>query len=355
MKKLIITLVLLTFLLSFNSVYAADNSFDPNSTTVAKLQETAINNSRQALIDNVDIKKKEMAVRTVRTDSNAMSDSILSVTKPMDVQLELDAAKKGKQDHLNQLKVDVYKAAMNIQLCGKEIELQEYKLTVAQEKLKIAQARFKAATITQDVLDSAQYDVDSSNVDLTNVKEKLNSLYLELSRLLNQSLYTSAVTISDELKQSVFKDVDIDFALNSVYKTETSVFKADGKLAIAQTAMDIASKLYVKGDLYYDNSAIDLEEAKLDLAAAKTALDVKVKNKYNDMVNKQDNVELAGKYAELSKKKLANAQTKFDKGTITKETYLAAKVAQMDAEYARLSSIVGFNGTKAEFDNMVGN
>lgn len=355
MKKIITTMILMAFLLSFNSAYAAGNSLDPNTTTVAKLQETALGNSRQALIDDVDIKKKEMAVRTVRTDTNAMSDSILSVTKPMDVQLELDAAKMTKQDHLNQLKVDVYKAAMNIQLCNKEIELQEYKLSVAQEKLTMAKARLKAATITQDVLDSAQYDVDSSNVDLTNVKEKLNSLYLELRKLLNQPLNTSAVTITDELKLSVYKDVNVDAVLNNLYKSETSVVKSEGKLAIAQTAMDIAAKLYVKGNLYYDNSAIDLEEAKLDLAAAETALDVKVKNKYNELINKIDNVELADKYAELSKKKLANAQTKYDKGTITKETYLAAKTALMEAEYARLSSMVGFNGTKAEFDNIAGN
>ena len=355
MKRIITLLILLAFLFSFNCTYAADNSFDPNKTTVAELQEAALNNSRQALIDDVDIKKKEMAVRTVRTDTNAMSDSILSVTKPMDVQLELDSAKMTKQDHLNQLKVDVYKAAMNIQLCNKEIELQEYKVTVAQEKLTMAQARFKAATITQDVLDSAQYDVDSSNVDLTNAKEKLNSLYLELKKLLNQPLDTSAITITDELKLAAYKDVNIDTVLNSLYKSETSVVKAEGKLTIAQTAMDIAAKLYVKGNLYYDNCVIDLEEANLDLAAAKTALDVKVKNKYNDLINQLDNVELADKYAELSKKKLANAQTKYDKGTITKETYLAAKTALMDAEYAKLSSIAGFNGTKAEFDNIIGN
>jgi outer membrane protein TolC len=355
MKRIIITLILLAFLFSYTCVYAADGGFSPNQTTVAELQKTALENSRQALIDDVDIKKKEMAVRTVRADDNAMSDSILSVTKPMDVQLELDAAKMGKQDHLNQLKVDVYKAAMNIQLCNKEIELQEYKLTVAQEKLTMAKARLKAATITQDVLDSAQYDVDSSAVDLTNVKEKLNSLYLELRKLLNQPLNTSAVTITDELKLAIFKDIDVDFAINSLYKSETSVVKAAGKLTIAQTAMDIAAKLYAKDTLHYDDNAMDLEEAKLDLAAAKTALDAKVKNKYNDMVSQLDNVELANKYAELSQKKLANAQTKFDKGTITKETYLAAKITLMEAEYAKLSSIAGFNGTKAEFDNMVGN
>ena len=198
-------------------------------------------------------------------------------------------------------------------------------------------------------------NVESSKVNLNNAREKLNSFYLELKKLLNQPLDTNPVKIAGEFKLETFEDLDVDFALNGLYKTETSVYKASGKLDIAQTAMDIAAKLYRKGDLTYDNSALDLEEAKLDYAGAKTALDVKVKNKYNDMVNKTDNVELAGKYAELAEKKLANAQVKYDKGTISKEVYMSAKEASLDAEYAELSAIVDFNGVWAEFRNMVGN
>ena len=154
MKKMIAVMTMLTILLSFNITYAADTATE---NSIVKLQEIAVGSSRQALVDDVDIKKKEMSVRTVRSDGNAMSDSILSITKPIDVNLELDAAKKTKQDHLNQLKVDVYKAAMNIQLSGKEIELQEQKLILAEDKLNMAKVRFKASTITQDDLDTAQY------------------------------------------------------------------------------------------------------------------------------------------------------------------------------------------------------
>ena len=359
MKRMIAIMILLTVLLSFNITYATETTKSgdlaaDNEYTVEKLQEIAVGSSRQALIDDVDIKKKEMSVRTIRADTNAMSDSIQSITKPVDVKLELDAAKRTKQDHMNQLKVDVYKVAMKVQLGGKEIDLQEQKLVLANERLEMAKARFKASTITQDDVDSAQYNVESSKVNLTNAKEKLNSLYLELKKLLNQPLDTTPVKITGDLKLVALEDIDVDFALNSLYKTETSVYRAAGKLDIAQTAMDIAAKLYRKGDLVYDNSVMDLEEAKLDLAGAKTALDVKVKNKYNDMVNMLDNVELTGKYAELAKKKLANAQIKYDKGTISKEAYMSAKEALLDAEYAKVSGIVDFNGVKAEFQNMLG-
>lgn len=362
MKKFITIILLLSSVFSLNITYAfgaetgasAANTalpvFDVNMEyTLEQLQQIALSNSRQAIADDMDIKKKEMAVRTVRSDSRSMSDSILSVTKPLDVVLELDSAKKAKQDNLNQLKVDVYKAVMNIQLCEKEIQLQEQKLANAEEQLNMVKARFKASTITQDDVDSAQYNFDDSKVSLTNTQEKLGTLTLELKKLLNQPLDTKSVKIKGEIKKDTFEDVDLDFQLNNLYKTETSVYKASGKLDIAKRAMEIAQKLYNKGDLYYDNTALDLEEAEYNFSSAKTALEVKVRNTYNDMVSKLDDLELATKYTALMAKKLDNSKIKYDKGTISKDEYMRAKEALLDAQFAELSSIVGFNGARADF------
>lgn len=366
MKKIVIMLLLLTTIFSLNVTYvfgaeteASDANkqvltFDINTEyTIEELQQIALSNSRQAAADDMDIKRKEMAVRTVRS-SRDLNDSILSVTKPLDVVLELDSAKKTKQDNLNQLKVDVYKAAMNIQLCEKEIALQEQKLTNAEEQLTMAKARFKASTITQDDLDAAQYNVDDKKVSLANTKEKLGSLCLELKKLLNQQLDTKTVKIKGVIKQDKFEDIDVDFRLNDLYKTETTVYKASGKLDIANTAMDIAKKLYTKGDLYYDNSVLDLQEAEYNFNLAKTSLEVKVKNAYNEMVNKLDDLDLASDYTDLMTKKLSNAKIKYDKGTISKDDYLKAKEAMMDAEYSELSSVAAFNGARADFRNATG-
>ncbi len=324
-----------------------------NTYTIGELQEIAVSNSRQALADDMDIKRKEMAVRTVRSDVQSMSDDILSITKPMDVKLELDVAQRTKQDHFNQLKIDVYKAALNILLCEKEIAMQEQKLATAEEELKMATARFKAATITQNDLDSAQYSADDSKVSLANTKEKLDSLYLEMKKLLNQPLNTVPVKIKGEIKQDKFEDVDVDFQINRIYATETSVYKASGKLDIATTAMGIAKKAYLEGVLFYDNAAMDLKEAEYDLTAAKTALEVKVKNYYNTLVNDLDDLKLAGQYTDLMKKKFSNSEIMYKKGTISKDEFNKAKDALLDAQFAELSSIVEFNGARADFRNAI--
>jgi hypothetical protein len=322
--------------------------------TIGELQEIAVGNSRQALVDDVEIKKKEMAVRTVRSDINAMSDSILSVTKPMDVKLELEVAKRTRQDRLNQLKVDVYKACMNILLCSRKIEMREKKLSMAEKQLDMARARFDAAMVTRDDVDFTQYAVDSSKVDLANARDELDSLHLELKKLLNLELDASPIKIAGEIKQDDMIKADTDMILDRLYETETSVFRAAGKLEIARTAMGIAAKLYREGDLYYDNAVLDLEEAELDYSAAKTALEAKVKNAYNDMANRVDGLELAKKYTELTAKKLESVKIKYEKGTVSMEDYIKAEEALLDAELAGLSAIIEYNAARAVFVNISG-
>lgn len=370
MKRLFSIIILLAVLSSFHMVYAADAAgsaedsqvpaakgdagLDENTVyTLVKLQEIAAAESRQALADDINIKMKEMTVRTIHSDSD-MNDSILSVTKPMAAKLELEAAQKIKLDNLKQLKTDIYKVVVGIALYHKEMELQEQKLSMAKEKLAIANAKFMNATIIQDDLDSVQYNVDSSQVKLASVKEKLNSQYLELKRLLNQPLNTSPVHISIDLKQAAFAEADLDFSLAGLYKTETALVKASGKLSIAQTAMEIAKKVYKKGDATYDSCVSDLEEASLDLAQARTVIEVKVKNKYNEMVNKRDDIELAAQYAGLIQKKLSSVQIRYDKGMISRESRLEAEEAFMESEFAKLTAIVEYNIAVEEFNSILG-
>ncbi|MGE5613628.1 MAG: TolC family protein [Bacillota bacterium] len=375
MNKLAVSIVMIFAVLLTNTVVFADSGaqgpeeasseisrqepgilqLEPSKEyTVEELQEIAARNSRQAFADDVDIKRKELAVRTVRSDINAMSDSILSVTKPMNVKLELEVAKRTKQDHLNQLKVDVYKTCMDILLCGRKIQMLEKKLSLAEKRLEMAKARLNAAMVIRDEVDSAQYAVDSSRADLESARDELDALYLELKRLLNLPLDTVPVKVAEELKQDDVVDVDTDLILEGLYETETSVFMAAGKLEIARAAMEIAAKLYRKGDLYYDSAVLDMEEAELDLAAAKTALEVKVKNAYNDMANRADSLDLVKKYAELTAKKLGSIKTKYEKGAVSMEDCIKAEEALLDAEFAELSAIVEYNAARAVFINITG-
>jgi outer membrane protein TolC len=375
MKKLVISIVLIFVLLLTNAAVMAESDaqgsdeassavsqqeqdtliLEPSREyTVEELQDMAARNSRQALADDVDIKRKELAVRTVRSDIAAMSDSILCITKPMDVKLELEIAKRTKQDRLDQLKIDVYKACMDILLCNRKIEMREKKLSLAEKRLEIARAKLDTDVVTREEVDSAQYAVDSSKVDLTSARDELGSLYLELKKLLNLQLDTNPVKIAGDIKQDKMLKVDTDSILDGLYETETSVFGAAGKLEIARTAMGIAAELYRKGDLYYDSAVLDLEEAELDYLAAKTALETKVKNAYNDMANRIDSLELAKKYKELTSKKLESIKIKYEKGAVSLEDYIKAEEALLDAQFAELTAVAEYNLARATFIHIAG-
>jgi outer membrane protein TolC len=283
-----------------------------------------------------------------------MSDSILSVTKPVEVNLNLDVAKRTKLDNINQLKLDVYKSVLDILLVQKEIDNEAQKLVIEQDKLKTAQEKNKLGIVTKDDLNAAQYNVDSKQLDVDSAKQKLDTYYMKLKDKVNMPLDTKPVKITEALVLAPFKDVDIDYTIYNLNKTATSAYEASEMLKIAQTAMDIAAKLYKPGDVTYDDTSIDLDGAKLDFDNAQKAIEVNVKNKYNDLANMADNIELSQKYLDLTNKKLANAQLKYDKGLLDKTSLLNLKESCLDAGYANFSAIHDYNAVEIEFENLTG-
>jgi hypothetical protein len=195
MKKLTYIISIFSILFMFINVYAEGNT----AYTTVQLQDMAIKDSRQAAQDDVDIKRMEMAVRTVRSDVGAMSDSILSVTKPMEAALGLDTARRTKLDNISQLKLDVYKSVLDILLAQKETDKETQKLAIELEKLKTAQAKYKLNSITKDDLDAAQYSVDSKQLDVQSTKEKLGTYYLNLKKLVNMPLESKPLSILEKL------------------------------------------------------------------------------------------------------------------------------------------------------------
>ena len=89
------------------------------------------------------------------------------------------------------------------------------------------------------------------------------ALHLELKKVLNLELDANPIKIAGEIKQDDMIKADTDMILDRLYETETSVFRAAGKLEIARTAMEIAAKLYREGDLYYDDAVLILRRRSL--------------------------------------------------------------------------------------------
>ena len=364
MKKTI--LFTITLILSFTcilSVYAENT----NNTifTVVKAQSFAAANNRQAVIDDLEIKAKESALKQAIENAETVGSSytfegaldirIKKYVNPMEAERALELAKMSKQKNSRQLKHEVKKSFLNILLAQKELETEKKKLEFSKIRLDLAQARYSMNTITKQDLDSAQYNYDSKMIDAEAVREELLMLDINLKDQLGLAINGDPLVLDGIIERESFPETDIDKVVSSNIEVNVDVYSAAAKLEAAKKTMELTEELLKPGRVVYDDYLVNVEITTRDYEAALRNREMNIRNTYNELLNMKDSVELAEKYEELQLKMLDNAKTKYDKGQMSHETYITFEEQYLDAVFNKYKAICAFNVKKGEFINMTEN
>ena len=364
MKKSIGILVILMLTIGLFTFSMAEQDANIYSYTINQAQNIAVENSKQAVLDDKTIQQKQYDLTTtnqtaVNTGAGPDVDSVLNMkltgnVRPIEAMATLEVAKMTKYDNLRNLKLDVFKSAENILLSHEEIGIAQQKVSISEEKLKFAQSKYNADTITITELQNAEYALDASKLNQEKAMNKLISLEYDFKNFLSLPLDEKSVTINEDLAYSVFSSTDIDGIVKDAFVKNTDIYQKTKNVEAKQKTMDITVGLFKKGDLTYDINSLDLQIAQMDLDDAKTKLEADILNKYNDLLSMQDKLKLSQTYSQIAEKSYKDAQTRFDKGMINKEALLTANEGYIDALYQKNSVIHDYNITKAEFGNMTG-
>lgn len=360
MKKLAYISVLLSMVFIFTTVAIAADQ-ENSGLTLEAAQKQAVENSRQSVIDDLDIKAKETGLKNAQDDvarlgdaygvDNVLSNRIIREVRTMEAAANLEVAKRAKQDNIAKLKLDVYTTVEDILLAGREVENEALKLEIATERLDIAKTQFSAKTITQDDLSAAEYDLDSKKLDVEALQESLKTLDMQLKRQLNLPFDGDLLKVDAKLAMDSFSEVDLDKLISERLAADTGIYASNESYKAAEKTMELTAKLYKEGDSTYDDNKVNLENAKLNYEDAKINIEVNIRNTYNDLLNLKDRQELAARYADLMKEKLDKADIWYKKGLMSKSGYLSAKESWMDAVYQNYRAIRDFNVKNAEWLN----
>lgn len=323
-------------------------------------QKYAVENSRQAVLDNLQIKAMESALEDAKEDAefqsysgtkiDMLNNAIKKEVAPLEAQANVEYARREKEKNVEGLKLDVYKATLDMLLVEKELETETEKLDISSERYSMFEARHREGKITDNDLSDAQYSFDTKKIDKDKTVKKLETANLELKRLLSLELDNEPLKIEEELVLADWEDVDLEEVIEEALKNNMDIYKKSKDLEAKQKTMEITEKYYKEGNFTYDDNKANLETAKIDFEDAKVSLEVDIRNKYNDLLTKKDKVELASKWLDIQKKKLDNAERKYQKGLISREELLGAKEKFLDAQYENFVAIRDFNIVKAEFE-----
>lgn len=364
MKKIFAITLVIIAILSLFTVSNAGQQSQNYTFTIAQAQKAALDNSKQASIDDLDIQQKQDNIQFVRDQGSnkgagpdydaVLNTKINSFVKPVQALADLDAAKMTKNDHIRSLKLDIYKAAQDILLSAKEITTLQKKQSFAEEKYKMAQSKYDADAITISDLQNVEYSIKSSQLDVSKAQDKAKSLEYNFKNLLNLPFDDKPIMITDDLASSLFTDTDLDVMVKQAISRSTDIYQKNAIVEAKQKTMDFTTDYFKAGDDTYDINKYDLEMAKLDLNNAVTTLEVNVRNKYNDLLSQQDKLELAEVNVKLTEKNFNTAQTKSDRGLISKEDLLTANANYLDVLLLKDTAAHDYNILKAELQNMIG-
>lgn len=358
MKKHLSIFVTIVLAASISTVFAVEGlRFD-----VEDSKQYAVDKSKQTVIDDLDIKAKETALQEAEKDAK-MATVGYSRTEILDNKIkkevtvpkaaaDIEYAKKVKELNIDKLKLDVYKASLNMVLIRKELETETAKQEILKEKYNMAEVRFKEGKVTENDLFDAKYALDAKAIDVNKINKKLETANLELKRLMGLSMDDTMVEIKDNLALVSTADIDIDKVVEEALNNDVDVFIKNEEYKASEKTMELTEEEFEEGQTTYDDNKLNLENAKYTLEDTKANLEVTIRNKYNDMLTAKDKVELAQKWEAINKIKLDNAQFKYEKGHISKEELLNSKEQYLDAQYQTYLAIYNFNTIKTEFDTL---
>lgn len=363
MKKIVFLAVVIVMIVS-TAVNATAESADIKVLTLDEAIKLAVENNRQNVIDDLEIKVKESQLKQAQENADMTGDSygaervlesrIRKEVRIMEAQTALEVARLRKEDNRRRTALDVREVFYNILLAEKELDKEMQKLEIQKEKLEFARSRYNTGSLSAEALDEAEFRVISKSADVDNIREKIRTLELRLKILLNMDLDEELPEIKGEIKVELLKDMDIEKIADTRLQFDTSVYEAAGRYNAANRTMQLTEELFRAGQTTYDTNKSNLEKALRDYESALRNREVNIRNSYNDLLNMEDNLELADKYAGLCLKKLDVAKVRYDKGIIDKESYLSAKEAYLDALFSRERARFDYIIRKESFLSMIG-
>lgn len=358
MKKHMSIFITIAIAASISTVFAVEGL----KFGIEESKKLAVDNSKQTVIDDLDIKSKESVLKEAEKDAK-MSTSGNSRTELLDNKVkkevtvpkaaaDIEFAKKTRELNLDKLKLDVYKASLNMLLIKKELEAETSKQDILKEKYNMAEVRFKEGKVTENDVFDAKYALDAKAIDVNKINKRLETANLELKRLMGLSMDNNLVEIKDDLVLVSTAGIDIEKIIEKALNNDIDVLTKNEEYKASEKTMKLTEEIFEEGQTTYDDNKLNLENAKVTLEDTKANLEVAIRNKYNDMLTAKDKVELAQKWEAINKTKLDNAQFKYEKGHISKEEVLNSKEQYLDAQYQTYLAIFNFNTIKSEFDTL---
>ncbi len=325
--------------------------------TIESVQEIAVRNSSQAQIDDLNIFVNELILKDSKYDlipasGTPMDNAYKRGVDPIVVEMNLEIAKRQKDQNLESVRIEALKRAYDIILLKKEYNLENTRFNILTENLNVMEARFKIGTVTESDVVDAKYKLEDKKLNMFIVEQKLESAKSSLKNLLNYDSDLD-IDISGDIEYVPLGEIDIDKILEAAIKKDINVYRNEKEAEKSRKAFEIVSEYQIPDSISYQKAVYNLTVAESNLADTISNVEMNIRNKLNDLMNLEGKTVLAIKNFEMNKRKYDNMLQKYNMGLISKSNLQASHEAYENAVYQKYTAICNYLIAKAEFESLI--
>jgi outer membrane protein len=362
-KKLLWGLAVVLVLVLATAGVTVGDTVTPEEKTLSLIQavELALKDNNQIELADLGVEKANLTLEqkefTKKKTLNQMDKYSLNKDQNMAFILDVDPAlaqsgkviaetKKAYTE--NSIKFGVEAAYYGVLRAEKMLEVSQASYKRAEEQWKQAQAKFKAGTVAKIDVISAEAQLKSAEAALNEGKAGVEKARMALNQTLNLSLDTP-IKLTDKFSFEPAGEIDIDKIFQEMTVKDLPYVSTKEGYHMSQVSWEYCQKYYTSNTFKYREAEYAFKEAEVNLANAKTQLELNIKNAYLDLKTAEDNYHVLTKNVEQAQEAYRLTKLRYDVGMATGYDILGAETALKQAEMALLNALYNYNLAKAKF------
>ncbi len=267
---------------------------------------------------------------------------------PQQAQEALDFAKVRQTFTQNSIRYGIEATYYGLQKCDKALEVDIAALNRAQTQYNNALASYKQGVVAKmDVL-AAQAGYLSAQATYNTAKSTRDITQMRLNQLLGIDLDTPLLLIS-EFTFKEGQSINLDAELVKAQTTDITFCTAQMTYDLTKLQAEFDMRFSLENTYTYRQADLDLKEAQINYAHAKSTLEITVRSAYAGYETAIANCGTLEKSRDLAKEAYRLAGLQYQAGLATIYDVQNAEASYLQAELGYLNAIQNYNLCKAQF------
>jgi outer membrane protein TolC len=304
------------------------------------MQKEQVDNAAKQLNKQVD--KYELAINA----------EMIKVQKiyPAQIQYAYDTAKAALAYTKSAVEYSVEAAYYGLLMAQGQYEVADKARNRAQVQMNNINAKYQQGMVAKMEVLSAQVALSSAQAEQNEAQAAVTAARMALCQLIGLDINTP-LTLTDSLRFDANRSVSLDAAISKAFDTDITYLSAYHDYLSKKVEWDEYTSRFSETITYtYRDAQAALTSSEVAWHDAKTALEINVRNAYNDLAVAKENYGVLEKSVELAKEAYRLSLLQYDAGLCTIYDVTDAATSLSQAELGLLSANYTYNMACCAFD-----